>query len=107
MKMILLLFSSWLALESLKKMKMILLLFFILACSRVFGTLQVVLTWVQGRPNEARVALEDVSPPWMRQQIRQLTVLSFLCAFKKAGLGSSQDATCFKGRTRQRWVANS
>ena len=81
--------------------------FFILACSRVFGTLQVVLTWVQGRPNEARVALEDVSPPWMRQQIRQLTVLSFLCAFKKAGLGSSQDATCFKGRTRQRWVANS
>ena len=104
MKMILLLFSSWLALESLKKMKMIFLLF---SSWPALELLQVVLTWVQGRPNEARVALEDVSPPWMRQQIRQLTVLSFLCAFKKAGLGSSQDATCFKGRTRQRWVANS
>ena len=86
MKMILLLFSSWPALES----------------------LQVVLTWVQGRPDEVRVALEDVFPPWSKQQIRQVDCLAFLCAFKKAGLGSSQDATCFnKGRTRQRWVANS
>ena len=79
MKMILLLFSSWLALESLKKMKMTLLLFFILACSRVF----IVLTWVQDRPDGVRVALEDVFPPWSKEQIRQLDCLVFFMRSKK------------------------
>ena len=62
--MILLLFSSWLALESLKKMKMTLLLF---SSWPALESLQVVLTWVQGRPDEARVALEDVFPPWSKK----------------------------------------
>ena len=61
MKMILLLFSSWPAIES----------------------LQVVLTWVQGRPDEVRVALEDVFPPWSKEQIRQLDCLVFFMRSKK------------------------
>ena len=57
--------------------------FFNLASSRVLGTLQVVLTWVQGRPDEGRVALEDVFPPWSKNQIRQLDCLAFFMRSKK------------------------
>ena len=54
-------FSSWPALES----------------------LQAVLTWVQGRPDEGRVALEDVFPPWSIQQIREVDGLAFSMRSKK------------------------
>ena len=69
-----------------------------MACSRVFEkdeydpstffhlgllTLQVVLTWVQGRPDEGRVALEDVFPPWSIQQIREVDGLAFSMRSKK------------------------
>lgn len=81
MKMnLLLFFSTWPALESLKKMKMTLLLF---SSWPALESLQVVLTWVQGRPDEERVALEDVFPPWSKNQIRQLDCLAFFNARSK------------------------
>ena len=95
-------FSTWPALESLNKMNMILLLFFILACShcKLFSpgcrVVQMRGEWLW----------RMCSHPGANTRLDKWTVLPFLCAFKKAGLGSSQDATCFKGITRQRWVAN-
>ena len=47
-------------------------------------TLQVVLTWVQGRPDEGRVALEDVFPPWSIQQIREVDGLAFFMRVQKS-----------------------
>ena len=75
--------------------------FFNLACSRVFEkdengpfpffsswpaleSLQAVLTWVQGRPDEGRVALEDVFPPWSKNQIRQVNCLAFFMRVQKS-----------------------